>query len=418
MWSRIDARVEARKRKLKELPESVGKSHIQSEPGNVQPSELKAHNNDFHKGWAVNGCVTPPEFGTMPEAVKKQFQTLMNDMDALKRKHEHLHKEQKALRAKNTSLEGLVKSFRAKSQGKILGGPTMEQWNSLRNLRDTSNDLHRRIMSITSNRCLADSSFEHETELRQLRKPCQHASQFPNCGIVVFNNLLAGQKPTTFKEVLAFVCLSSAMSSAMEMTAGSDHMANFISSLTKWRLAIHDQDDRAAFDELTYSLWPDVSSSSNTFNSCSTLAQQYLYNQSNTIGAGSWAQGLDVNDYGNLDLEGCFQEPVENFMSRSAASDDIRWSDFLNVIDEASGDLFHAETGFGQQDYNNIPYESHSSSFSGGSDPVSDLRSWPDGLISVLYESAVFQTVLLFMRGKLAKLKAFKLLILAQLLAR
>ena len=97
--------------------------------------------------------------------------------------------------------------------------PSRRQWESLRDVRRFFKDTHSRIIPI-----LAKAS-KAEVLITRLRKQCSSALDFLSTGILTFKNILHDKVPSSFKEVLAFICLSDSIAKVL--------MARNIWSLTR-----------------------------------------------------------------------------------------------------------------------------------------------------------------------------------------
>jgi hypothetical protein len=191
-------------------------------------------------------------------------------------------------------------------------------------------------------------------------------------------DILRGQVPLTLKEVLAFVCLSYIMSEVLQSKGKMARQVDFFHGFPKWRQAIQDQSEREAFDEVISLIWTEASIPSSlaphqqdavNMNNLaefpwlnpvdfydSSMAQTSQYPEVE-MKAGIDYPLLDYTNNGQIlgfpllaDPPGgsfgrspppenwlqYFQEPVESLLRQTQASEDIRWSDFLNLPDPGS----------------------------------------------------------------------------------
>jgi hypothetical protein len=330
------------------------------------------------------------EFERLKERVDRELPNEQQANMPEKRTTQEFRRFERIWQVKRPEMEANLKAAEAKrvkaNVQRILGSPEGcsskrpkdEQWDSLRSLRSAWNDLHRRILSISSKGSRDFDQFKQRAAIRRLRQQCKSSSNFFNTGILTLRDILRGQVPLTLKEVLAFVCLSYIMSEVLQSKGKMARPVDYFHGFPKWRQAIQDQSEREAFDEVISLIWTEASIPS-------SLAphQQDAVNMSNfaefpwlnlaDFYDSSMAQtsqhpeaemkaGIDypLPDFTNNGqilgfppladpLGGSFgrspppeswlqyfQEPVENLLRQTQASEDIRWSDFLNLPDPGS----------------------------------------------------------------------------------
>jgi hypothetical protein len=291
---------------------------------------------------------------------------------------------------KRPEIEANLKSAEAKrvkaTVQRILGTPEAcsskrpkdEQWDSLRSLRIAWNDLHRHVLSISSKGSRDFHQFKQKAAIRRLRQQCKSSSNFFNTGILTLRDILRGQVPFTLKEVLAFVCLSYIMSEVLQSKGKMARPVDFFHGFPKWRQAIQDQSEREAFDEVISLIWTEASIPSslaphqqdalnmNNFAQFPWLNPADFYDssmaQTSQHSEAEMKAGIDypLPDFTNngqilgfppladplggsfgrsLPPESClqyFQEPVENLLRQTQASEEFRLSDFLTLSDPGS----------------------------------------------------------------------------------
>jgi hypothetical protein len=308
--------------------------------------------------------------------------------------------EAKLRSAKARRLKVTVQRIFETSGARTCTEPQEKQWRSLRSLRSASNDLHRHILSITGreSRCL--HGFKQSTSIRRLGQQCKSSSNFLNTGILTFRDVLRGQVPSTLKEVLAFVCLSYIMSEVLRSKGEIKPPVDFFRGFPKWRQAIQDQSEREAFDEVVSLIWPEArmmlqvgpghnepfqirESTEYPFLTPEDLQVSLAAQSSQCPGPEIQAVSVGPLADSNGDIFGrpslgiralseeaaglttdgqirgvigpqhildktsgdfqasedylqFFQQPVEDLLWQTESSDDIRWSDFLNLPDLGS----------------------------------------------------------------------------------
>jgi hypothetical protein len=264
--------------------------------------------------------------------------------------------------------------------------PENKQWDSSRSLRNTRNELHRHIMYKLCKASCNFHRFKQRATIRRLRQDCKSPSKFLNAGILTFRNIIRNQVPSTLKDVLAFVCLSSIMSEVLHSKGSITHPVDYFQSFPNWREAVQDQSERVAFDELVPIIWAEASVT--LFNSplqqdaanLINIEQQPWFNTADidlfpkepilqqpgaeeqaergpispSDMSGVFGYLADITDIGQIqayqhstDFDGgtsssrlgaehvlpSFQKPVKDLLEQTQAFEDIRWSDFLNLPD-------------------------------------------------------------------------------------
>jgi hypothetical protein len=338
----------------------------------------------------LSPCHIEREFERLKEHVDRELQNEQQANMPEKRTTQDFRRFERTWRIKRPEIEAHLKSAEAKrvkaTVKRILGTPEAcsskrpkdEQWDSLRSLRIAWNDLHRHVLSISSKGSRDFHQFKQKAAIRRLRQQCKSSSNFFNTGILTLRDILRGQVPLTLKEVLAFVCLSYIMSEVLQSKGKMARPVDFFHGFPKWRQAIQDESEREAFDEVISLIWTEASIPSslaphqqdavnmNNFAEFPWLNPADFYDSSMAQTSqhleAEMKAGIDypLPDFTNngqilgfpplADPPGgsfsgspapeswlqYFQEPVETLLRQTQASEDIRWSDFLNLPDPGS----------------------------------------------------------------------------------
>lgn len=247
------------------------------------------------------------------------------------------------------------------TSGSTKRSPQTAQWVTLWRLRHDLRQLYNSLMQATD---VAD--FPRARKVRRLYKDATHMLQV---GLSTFLGVLDGAVPTTLQKVLAFACVSKIMWDAVCRKKQDQDVAshNPLDGLSVWRSAIQDLQDRTAFDHIAQALWDvtispsvnegvaknvqqtetatgaDASMTPLTEDDFSTwcsplfpfpeldqshdnpeLAQACLFNSNSIYPASSMTAESDA-------LSDFFQSGVDMLLSETAAHDDIRFADFLNI---------------------------------------------------------------------------------------
>jgi hypothetical protein len=160
----------------------------------------------------------------------------------------HLDEEKRKLRAMLGRMSSLDKSDQVLPQDK--------QWANLRTLRFSSSMFHSQILSLTGREGRQKFGFRQRVVIRRLRKQIKSSSDFLITGILTFRRVLQGSVPSTLEEVLAFVSLSHVMSEELWFKGKMADPLNFNAGFPSWMRAIQSKAEQAAFQELAACLWP------------------------------------------------------------------------------------------------------------------------------------------------------------------
>jgi hypothetical protein len=335
-------------------------------------------------------CHIKGEFERLKERVDRELQNEPRANMPRRRAMQEFRRFERTWQIKRLEIEANLKLAKAKrvkaTVQRILGTPEAcsskrpkdEQWDSLRSLRSAWNDLHRHILSISSKGSRDFHQFKQKAAIRRLRQQCKSSSNFFNTGILTLRDILRGQVPLTLKEVLAFVCLSYIMSEVLQSKGKMARPVDFSHGFPKWRQAIQDQSEREAFDEVISLIWTEASippslaphqQDALNMNNFAQFPWLHLadFHDSSMVQTSQHLEaemktGIDspLPDFTNngqilgfpplADPPGgsfggspvqeswlqYFQEPVETLLRQTQASEDIRWSDFLNLPDPGS----------------------------------------------------------------------------------
>ena len=225
------------------------------------------------------------------------------------------------------------------------GGPQTLQWLALGRLRRDLRVTYQAMLRATET-----ENFPRPQKVRQLYK---NATDMLQAGLSTFQRVLEGQTPNTLKDVLAFVCVAKAMWDAILKSQRGPKALHHdpLDGFPIWWSAVTDPQDRVVLCHIASELWG--MSTRETISGSSVQGGLEPVEQgasgSNTSPRSpaltSPSQYLDVPDFTQefqLDMRSLesgtispihenFATEVTSMLGETAAREDIRLSDFLNI---------------------------------------------------------------------------------------